>query len=79
MDFNSQIVIADQALDCHIESGNHDEGNKINCCRVMIVVLNATFNNIPAMSWRSVLLMEENQSSWKKQPACHKSLTKFIA
>jgi hypothetical protein len=61
---NFVIVIADQALDCHIGSGSHDESNKINCCRVMIVVLNATFNNIPAMSWRSVLLVEENQSSW---------------
>jgi len=27
--------------------------------RVMVMVFNATFNNISAISWRSVLLLEE--------------------
>ena len=29
------------------------------CCFVCLMVFNATFNNISAISWRSVLLMEE--------------------
>jgi uncharacterized DUF497 family protein len=28
--------------------------------RVMVMVFNATFNNISVISWRSVLLVEEN-------------------
>ena len=30
-----------------------------NQCRVRVMVFNATFNNISAISWRSVLLVEE--------------------
>jgi hypothetical protein len=29
--------------------------------RVMVMVFNATFNNISAISWRSVLLVEETR------------------
>jgi hypothetical protein len=34
---------------------------------VCVMVFNATFNNISAISWRSVLLVEETGESWKKQ------------
>ena len=38
--------------------------------RVKIVVFNATFNNISAISWRSVLLVEESGVPWENhQPA----------
>ena len=30
------------------------------------VLFNATFNNISVISWRSVLLMEETGSIWRK-------------
>jgi hypothetical protein len=30
------------------------------CFRVCLMVLNTTFNNISVISWRSVLLVEEN-------------------
>ena len=30
-------------------------------CRFRVKVFNATFNNISAISWRSVLLVEENE------------------
>jgi len=33
--------------------------NTINRAMVMIMVFNATFNNISVISWRSFLLMEE--------------------
>ena len=33
----------------------------INDLRVRIMVLNATFNNISVISWRSVLLVEETR------------------
>ena len=39
-----------------------------------IMVFNATFNNNPAISWRSVLLVEEIR---RKPPICCKSLTNF--
>jgi hypothetical protein len=42
------------------------------------MVFNATFNNISVISWRSVLLMEETWSTWRKPPTCRKSLTNFI-
>jgi len=29
--------------------------------RIMVMVFNATFNNISVISWRSVLLMEETE------------------
>jgi hypothetical protein len=49
------------------------------------MVLNATFNNISDISWRSVLLVEYpekgsegNRSARRKPPICRKSLTNFI-
>jgi len=41
-------------------------------------VFNATFNNISAISWRSVLFGGGNRSTRRKPPTCHKSLTNFI-
>jgi len=37
------------------------------------MVVNATFNNISAISWQSVLL-----DQWRKIQTYHKSLTNFI-
>jgi hypothetical protein len=42
------------------------------------MVINVTFNNISVISWRSVLLVKENQSTQKKPPTCLKSLINFI-
>jgi hypothetical protein len=49
-------------------------GNRV---RVMLraIVLNATFNNISVISWRSVSLVGDTQ---RKPPTCCKSLTNFI-
>ena len=44
---------------------------------VSLMVFNATFNNISAISWRSVYC-GGNQSIRRKPPACRKSLTIFI-
>jgi hypothetical protein len=44
---------------------------------VRFKVFYATFNNISAISWRSVLFMEE-ASTRRKPPTCRKSLTNFI-
>jgi len=42
---------------------------------VTVMVFNATFNNISAISWRSVLLVKENgYSARRKPPTCHKLL-----
>jgi hypothetical protein len=35
----------------------------------MVIVFNATFNNISVISWWSVLLVEETEVPRKKQPA----------
>jgi hypothetical protein len=37
------------------------------------IVFNSTFNNIPVISWRSVLLVEQNAVTRRKPPTCHKS------
>ena len=42
------------------------------------IVCNATFNNISAISWLSVLLVEETGNTKRKPPTCRKSLTNFI-
>ena len=42
------------------------------------MVFNATFNNISAISWWSVLLMEEIGGTRRNPPTCRKSLTNFI-
>ena len=39
------------------------------------MVFNATFNNVSAISWLSVLLVEETPSTQRKRPALHKSLS----
>jgi transcriptional regulator len=43
------------------------------------MVLNATFNNISVISWRSVLLVEKNRNTWKISPTCRKSLIKIVS
>ena len=45
---------------------------------VWVVVLNVAFNNISAISWPLVLLVEESGVSGEKTPTCLKSLTNFI-
>ena len=45
---------------------------------VWCVVFNATFNNISAISWQSVLLVKETGVLEKKAPTYRKSLTNFI-
>ena len=42
------------------------------------MVVNATFNNISAISWRSVLLVEETGVADEKSRICCESLTNFI-
>ena len=42
------------------------------------MIFNATFNNISAISWRSVLLVVETGCSRRKPPTCRKSLKIFI-
>jgi len=41
----------------------------------MVMVFNATFNNISTISWMSVLLVEE---TGEKPRTCRKSLTNLI-
>jgi hypothetical protein len=43
------------------------------------MVFNVTFNNISAISWRSVLLVEETEYPEKNPQTCSKSLTNFIS
>ena len=45
---------------------------------VWFMVFNTTFNNISAISWQSVLLVEETAIAGEKTPTCRKSLTNFI-
>jgi hypothetical protein len=49
-------------------------------CRALVclMVFNVTFNSISVISWRSVLLVEETQSTRRKPPTCRKSLTNLI-
>ena len=42
------------------------------------MVFNATFNNISAISWRSVLLVEKTRMIRSKPLTSRKSLTNFI-
>ena len=42
------------------------------------MVFNATFNNISAISWRSVLLVEETGEPWRQPQICLKLLANFI-
>ena len=45
----------------------------INWIRVMVMMLNATFNNFSAISWRLVLLVEETgvQREYHRPAASH--------
>ena len=43
--------------------------------RGKVMVLSATFNNISAILWQSIVLVEE---TGKNPPTCHKSLANFI-
>jgi len=45
---------------------------------VMVLVFNATFNNISVITWQSVLLVEKNGIPGENLPTCLKSLTNFI-
>ena len=45
--------------------------------RVMIILFNATFNNISVISWLLVLLVG-NRSTRRKPPTCRKSLTNLV-
>jgi hypothetical protein len=42
------------------------------------MVFNTTINNISAITWQSVLLLEETEVFKRKPSTCHKSLTNFI-
>jgi hypothetical protein len=44
---------------------------------VRVMVSSATFDNISAISWRSVLLVEETGVPGEKHPTWHKSQAKF--
>jgi hypothetical protein len=45
---------------------------------VGFIVINATFNNISVISWRSVLLVEETGGPGEQPLTCRKSLTNLI-
>ena len=47
-------------------------------CWLWYMVLNSTFKNISAISWRSVFISGGNQRTRRKQSTCHKTLTNFI-
>ena len=72
--FNRQFII------CSPEFTKRDRISTIVWLFVCLfeIVLNATFNNISAISWRSVLLGEETGGLAEKPPTCRKSLTNFI-
>ena len=42
------------------------------------MVINATFNNISAISWQPVFIGGGNRSTRRKLPTCRKSQTNFI-
>ena len=52
----------------------HTEVSLFICLFVSLMVFNDTVKNISAISWQSVLLVEDP----KKTPPCRKSLTNFI-
>ena len=49
--------------------------NKYRSIFSWFMVFNATFNNISAISWLSVLLVGETEVLGEKPPTCHKSLS----
>ena len=63
-DSRSEDVGVDTPSNGSLPGNNNVCGNSISLrveegVRVLVVVFNATFNNISVISWRSVLLMEE--------------------
>jgi hypothetical protein len=48
------------------------------CVYFDFIVLNATFNNIAAISWRQVLVVEEAWITRKDSPTMGKQLVNFI-
>jgi len=46
--------------------------------KVTVIVVNATFNNISVISWRSVLLVGETEVPRENPQTCRKSVTNFI-
>jgi hypothetical protein len=44
-----------------------------------VMMLTANFNNISAISWRSLLLVEKTGVRGEKQTTCRKSMTNFIS
>ena len=42
------------------------------------MVFNATFNNIPVISWWVSFIDGGNRGTWRKPPTCRKSLTNVI-
>ena len=44
----------------------------------MVMVFNATFENILIISWRSALFVEEGGVPVEKKRTCRKSLTNFF-
>ena len=49
------------ACHCHWQTLSHSVVSSTRHERVMIMMLNATFNNISVISWRSVLLVGETR------------------
>jgi hypothetical protein len=47
-------------------------------CFCLVMMFNATFNNISAISWQSVFIGGGNRSTCRKPLTCRKSLTNFI-
>jgi hypothetical protein len=41
--------------------GDKKELSNVDCLIVYLMVFNATFNNISVISWRSILLVDENR------------------
>ena len=41
--------------------GDKKELSNVDCLIVCLMVFNATFNNISVISWRSILLVDENR------------------
>ena len=46
---------------------------------IRVMMLNAIFKNISAISWRPLLLVEETIVRGEKPTTCRKSLTNFIS
>ena len=65
--------------DIHLILMTYIPKNKGNTNRIIVMVLNATFNNILTISWQSVLFVEETGVPEKKKPTRRKSLTKLIS